>query len=153
MKNPQFIKEIKKKFGKVILDFKSYNDEIILTIDKTSLLPLAKELKKIGFEYFSFVTAVDYQERIILVYRLSSFKDKVNLILKAILPLSDLKIDSVSSIWGGANWHEREVFDLFGVVFDHHPDLRRILLPENWSGHPLRKDYRDEDVVKRKEYF
>jgi NADH-quinone oxidoreductase subunit C len=61
--------------------------------------------------------------------------------IKAEVPEDDCKIDTVTDLWKGANWHERECFDLFGIVFTGHPDLRRILLPEDWEGHPLRKDY------------
>jgi NADH-quinone oxidoreductase subunit C len=61
--------------------------------------------------------------------------------LKCRLPGSDPEIDSVTGVWRGANWYERETFDLFGVRFRNHPDLRRIMLPEDWEGHPLRKDY------------
>ena len=61
--------------------------------------------------------------------------------LKVVLNEEDMHVDSVSSIWRTANWHERETFDLFGVLFDGHPDLRRILLPEDWQGHALRKDF------------
>jgi len=61
--------------------------------------------------------------------------------LKAEVGEEDLTIDSVTSVWIGANWHERETFDLFGITFSGHPDLRRILMPEDWEGHPLRKDY------------
>jgi NADH-quinone oxidoreductase subunit C len=57
------------------------------------------------------------------------------------VPGDDPVIDSVTTVWRGANWFEREVFDLFGVTFRHHPDLRRIMLPDDWEGHPLRKDY------------
>ena len=61
--------------------------------------------------------------------------------LKCRLPGSDAAIDSVTGVWRGASWYEREVFDLFGVRFLNHPDLRRILMPDSWEGHPLRKDY------------
>lgn len=80
----------------------------------------------------------DYYE---VAYNLYSIPQRHMLRLRARIPVVDCRIDSVTSIWQGANWHERECFDLLGIVFDGHPDLRRILLPEDWVGHPLRKEY------------
>jgi len=90
------------------------------------------------------VTAVDRypaEPRFEIVYHLHSIESNERLRLKCRLPGADPAIDSVTGVWRGANWYEREVFDLFGVRFLNHPDLRRILLPDDWEGHPLRKDY------------
>lgn len=92
----------------------------------------------------SFITAVDWyptEPRFEVVYNLHSFERNHYLRVKARLGGADSEIDSVSGVWRAANWYEREVFDLFGIRFRHHPDLRRILMPEGWEGHPLRKDY------------
>jgi NADH-quinone oxidoreductase subunit C len=96
------------------------------------------------FERLSTVTAVDRypsQPRFEVVYHLQSIAHNQRLRLKCRLTADRPEIDSVTAVWRSANWFEREVFDLFGVIFRNHPDLRRILMPEDWEGHPLRKDY------------
>lgn len=95
------------------------------------------------FVRLSSVTAVDRypaEPRFEVVYHLQSLERKQWLRLKCRLS-SEPEIESVTSVWRGANWYEREVFDLFGIRFRNHPDLRRIMMPEDWQGHPLRKDY------------
>ena len=90
------------------------------------------------------VTAVDYfgkDPRFMVVYNLYSIPNKDRLRLKAPVEESDTTIDSVIPVWTTANWLERETYDLFGIKFKNHPDLRRILMTEDWVGHPLRKDY------------
>ena len=96
------------------------------------------------FVFLSDVTAVDWwpgEPRFEVVYHLASFEHRARLRLKARLPGENPHIRTVSGLWPAANWLEREVWDLFGIVFDGHPDLRRLLMPEDWEGHPLRKDY------------
>lgn len=94
-------------------------------------------------DYCSFVTAVDRPEQGLLevAYHLFSTDAHHELLLKVRVPRDDARIASVTPIWAGANWHERETFDLFGVFFDGHPDLRRIMMTDDWQGYPLRKDY------------
>ncbi|HXS96533.1 MAG TPA: NADH-quinone oxidoreductase subunit C [Candidatus Limnocylindrales bacterium] len=92
----------------------------------------------------SSVTALDWyprQPRFEVVYHLHSIERKERLRLKCKLPADAPRIESVTGVWRGANWYEREVFDLFGIEFTGHPDLRRIMMPDDWTGHPLRKDY------------
>jgi NADH-quinone oxidoreductase subunit C len=96
-----------------------------------------------GFVRLSSVTGVDRypaEPRFEVVYHLHSIERNQRLRLKCRLPGADPVIESVTSVWRAANWYERETFDLFGVKFLDHPDLTRIMLPENWEGHPLRKD-------------
>ncbi len=76
-----------------------------------------------------------------MVYHLHSIERKQRVRLKCRLAGDDPEIESVTSVWRAANWYEREVFDLFGIRFRNHPDLRRIMMPDDWEGHPLRKDY------------
>jgi NADH-quinone oxidoreductase subunit C len=96
------------------------------------------------YRRLSGVTAVDWfpeEPRFEVVYLLHSLQRNARLRLNCRLRGDQAGIDSVTEIWPGANWYEREVFDLFGVVFRNHPNLRRIMMPDDWEGHPLRKDY------------
>ncbi len=96
------------------------------------------------FELLADLTAVDYwprEPRFEVVYLLVSLVHRTRIRLKVRLPGDAAHVGTVSGVWPAANWLEREVWDLFGVVFDGHPDLRRLLMPEDWEGHPLRKDY------------
>jgi NADH-quinone oxidoreductase subunit C len=96
------------------------------------------------FVCLSTVTAVDRhpaEPRFEVVYHLHAIERKERVRLKCRVRGEDPAIESVTGVWRGANWYEREVFDLFGIKFLHHPDLRRIMLPDDWEGHPLRKDY------------
>lgn len=94
-------------------------------------------------DYCSFVSAIDRPANgtIEVVYHLYSTSERHEVLLKVRVPRDVPRVPSVTGIWAGANWHERETYDLFGVTFDSHPDLRRIMMTDDWSGHPLRKDY------------
>jgi NADH-quinone oxidoreductase subunit C len=108
------------------------------------ILGWLKEEPEQSYAFLTDVTAVDYGggRPLQVVYQLWSLVHRRSLRVKAELPLSDLSIDSVVPLWATANWLEREVHDLFGITFEGHPDLRRILMPENYAeGHPLRKDF------------
>jgi NADH-quinone oxidoreductase subunit C len=102
---------------------------------------------ELKFEILSDLTAIDLpkQEMIQLLYHLYSYTHKHAIVLKVNLPRDNPQVATVENIWKAANWFEREVFDLFGVIFAGHSDLRRILLPEDWVGHPLRKDYVEQE--------
>ena len=122
-------------------------------VDAAGVPDAARRLRAAGFDYLLFVTAVDRpaEARFEVTYLISRFDDGRQMALLADVPREMPEIDTVSGVWAGANWHERETFDMFGIVFRGHPFLRRILLDDNWLGHPLRKDYVDtlHDVVKR----
>jgi NADH-quinone oxidoreductase subunit C len=105
---------------------------------------LLKDLPELAFTYLADLTCVDWyprEPRFEVVYHLLSMARRERVRLKVRLEGSDPVVDSVTPLWAGANFAEREVFDLFGIRFEGHPYLRRIMLPENWEGHPLRKDY------------
>ena len=125
----------------------------VLMVSRAQLHETAARLKELGFERFGFVTAVDFGDDFELVYRLQSTRFGVGLSLKTEVPRDEPAIETITDLWPGANWDEREVYDLMGVEFVGHPDLRRILLPDDWAGHPLRKDYRDDDVIPRPDYI
>jgi NADH-quinone oxidoreductase subunit C len=92
------------------------------------------------------ITGIDSgAEQLEVVYSLYSIPNNVHLQLKVAVSKATPKVPSLCSLWAGANWHEREAYDLLGIEFEGHPDLRRILLPGDWEGHPLRKDYKAQD--------
>ena len=122
-------------------------DQDVVYIDPvrvTELLGWLHRAPDQHYDHLADVTAVDYGggKPLEVVYQLWSIPHRAALRIKCELPLTGLEIDSVTGIWVGADWLEREVYDLFGVRFRGHPDLRRILMPENYAeGHPLRKDF------------
>jgi NADH-quinone oxidoreductase subunit C len=135
---------VKKAFPNVPIEALTFRGQNFFVVPKESLLPVAKHLKaESGFNMLADLTAVDYpkkEKRFEVIYQLYSFSRNERLRVKA--PLGDGEtIESVVPVWGVADWLEREAFDMFGIRFEHHPNLRRILLPEEWQGHPLRKDY------------
>ncbi len=128
-----------------VLDGRIHAGQVSLNIAPERIVPVCRFLKEQqGFRRLSGITGVDwfpYEPRLEVVYLLHSLERNLRLRLKCRLPGSRPEIDSIVELWPGANWYEREVFDLFGVVFRGHPELRRIMMPEDWEGHPLRKDY------------
>jgi NADH-quinone oxidoreductase subunit C len=104
-----------------------------------------KEEPELAFDFLEDLTAVDWPKReaIEVVYHLLSYRHRHALVLKVETARAAPRVPTVEGVWKAANWHEREVYDLFGVDFPGHPDLRRILLPDDWVGHPLRKDYQE----------
>ncbi|MBI4459455.1 MAG: NADH-quinone oxidoreductase subunit C [Acidobacteria bacterium] len=128
-----------------VADGKFDRGELTLIIHPERLLAVCEFLKaKRGYRYLSDVTAVDRypsDPRFEVVYHLYCHERKERLRLKVLLPGDQPEIASVVTVWSGANYSEREVFDLFGIRFAGHPNLQRILMPDDWEGHPLRKDY------------
>ncbi len=113
-----------------------------LFVPKDQVVEFARFLKEtLGFSYLSFITCVDYKEHLDLVYLMRNPESAEELLFKVRVTPDDAVVPSLTETYQGAEWHEREVYDLFGVRFDGHPDLRRILLPDEYEGHPLRKDF------------
>ena len=136
------------RFGKAILRHRvSAGDQTVVWIDRAKSLAILTWLKDEPgqrFDMMSDVTAVDYGQGrpVEVVYQMFSTGQKRALRVRCALPIEALEIDSVAGLWKCANWLEREVYDLFGVTFKGHPDLRRILMPYDYAeGHPLRKDF------------
>jgi len=125
----------------------------ILLVGCDRVYSAAEDLKKLGFDRLGMVTAVDRGEHFEMVYRLTSRSMTTGIFLKCQVSRQVAKVRSLVPLWPAALWQEREVFDLFGIDFEGHPDMRRILLPEDWVGHPLRKDYHDERIIKRPDYI
>ena len=125
-------------------DAKFDRDEMTLTVARESVIEAATALKQAGYNFLEDVTAVDWlpsEPRYQIVYHILSHRMKQRVRLVARLFNDDAAIDSITSVWPSANFYEREIFDLFGVHFGGHPNLKRIMMPEDWPGHPLRKDY------------
>ncbi|MBI4700282.1 MAG: NADH-quinone oxidoreductase subunit C [Deltaproteobacteria bacterium] len=119
-----------------------------LAVEPPQIQAVCAHLKRdpeLGFDYLECLTGIDLPEdgKIQVVYHVYSYRQKHRIVVKTLLAREDPVIPTVTGIWSAANWQERECFDLLGVVFDGHPDLRRLLLPEDWEGHPLRKDWRE----------
>tara|TARA_B110000196_G_C20943757_1_gene565892 strand:+ start:96 stop:659 length:564 start_codon:yes stop_codon:yes gene_type:complete len=120
--------------------------DLIISINKTDIINLFTQLRKnenLSFDYLRCLTAVDLQDDgVEVVYQLYSMDTKFNLTVKSMLSNDDLNIESVTSIWRGANWHERETSEMFGIIFNNHPDPRNLLLPEDMLDvFPLRKSH------------
>ena len=122
-------------------------EEMTIYVSRSSIREacvLLRDDPNCPFEFFSDVTAVDWypqEPRFEVVYHLLSLSKKERVRLKVKLGGDDPAVESITSVWPAANFFEREVYDLFGIRFNGHPYLRRILMPENWEGHPLRKDF------------
>ena len=110
----------------------------------------AERLRADGFDFLQNLTAVDWikQDRIELVYHLWSYARRQERVVKIDLPRAQPEAPSVADVWRAADWYEREQFDLFGVEFTGHPDLRRILMPDDWPGYPMRKDYKEAEIYR-----
>ncbi len=122
-----------------------------VNIPSSDLLTLLNELrinKSLDFDYLFCLTCVDWKEYLVMVYHLLSKELKHTIVIKAtILDSMNPEIETICNIWRTAEFHEREVYDLFGVKFINHPDLRRLFLEESWIGYPLRKNYTDENMI------
>ena len=128
-------------------------DDAVLEVPPENLVEAAEHLKALGFDRLGMVTAVDRAEQFAMVYRLQSRSLSTAVFLKTRVDRQVASVGSLCDVWPAANWHEREVFDLFGIEFVGHPDLRRILMPEDWPGWPLRKDYEDDNMIRRPDYI
>lgn len=128
-----------------ILDGKYDRNELTLVIAPERIVDVCRFLKKERqYNRLAAVTAVDWwpaEPRFEVVYLLHALASNERLRLKCRLPGEAAAIESVCGVWKAANWYEREVFDLFGIRFLNHPELKRLMLPDGWEGHPLRKDY------------
>jgi len=126
--------------------------EILVTVKPESYLSLCQKLRDLpeyGFQHLSCLTAVDYpkENKITVVCHLWSYVHAHQLTLKLEVPRDNPKAPTLENIWKSANWFEREVFDLYGVVFEGHSDLRRIMMPDDYQKHPLRKDFSDDGFI------
>lgn len=140
--------ELRERFPEQVAAPVTELGETSVRVDRSVVRDVCRWLRdNAPFELLADLSAVDFldvappDERFLIAYHLYSFRLNARLRLRVFVPDTDARIDSVTMVWPGANWQEREVFDFFGIAFEGHPDLRRILMPEDWEGHPQRKDY------------
>lgn len=131
--------------------FDETGEFLTAVIPSEDLLPLMNTLRtksEFDFDFLFCLTCIDWKDHLMMVYHLLSKTHQHTLVIKAkIADRNNAQIETVCNIWRTAEFHEREVFDLFGVKFINHPDLRRLFLSDDWVGHPLRKDYTDENMI------
>ncbi len=138
--------KLNERFPQSVLESSQFRGDLTIVLKKEDIVSICNYLRddpELSFDYLSDLTAVDRlgrKPRFDIVYHLYSISRNHRVRLKVGVDEGQ-GISSVTSVWSGANWFEREVFDLFGVSFLNHPDLRRILMPDDWEGHPLRKDF------------
>jgi len=136
---PGIIEQLKQKYPQIEVD-----EKLTVMVPGEALIGLMQELKdSYDLDHLSNLTAVDYPDeaKFEVVYYLNSIGHGYSIMLKTVVNRNKPVLDSVFPIWGGANWQEREVYDLLGIVFTGHPNLKRILLHDGFDGHPLRRDY------------
>jgi len=135
---------LKERFEEGITGEQLLVDKLALLVARAALPQVARAAHELGYDYLACITAVDYRAgrgEFEVIYNLWSYGKYRHLVLKTSCPGDDPTVPSLTGIWRSADWLEREAYDLMGIEFAGHPDLRRILLPEPWQGHPLRKDY------------
>ncbi len=140
--------QLQKQFSSEVKEIAEYNGQIAVIVGKKRIRDIVRYLHdtpSLSFDLLRDLCGVDYlgkkEPRFEVAYQLYSIEHRHFLRVRAEVPEDDCSIDSVVPVYAGANWHERECFDMFGITFKGHPDHRRILLPDDWEGHPLRKDY------------
>ncbi|GAB4410547.1 MAG: NADH-quinone oxidoreductase subunit C [Thermodesulfovibrionales bacterium] len=146
---PKLIAEkIKERFPAEVREIREFRGQVSVIVGKgriRDIMSYLHETPDLHFDYLEDLCGVDYLGRKVprfeVVYHLYSMRHRHMIRIKAGVTEDDCNIDTVTDIWKGADWYERECYDMFGIRFNGHHDLRRILMPEDWEGHPLRKDY------------
>lgn len=139
--------KLNEQFNEIDFELSEYLDELTIKLPKEHIVNVCEFLKKdsdLEFLLCLDITAIDWakrKNRFTVVYHIYSFKNNFRLRLKADVDESDCTIDTVSSVWKGADWQERETYDMYGIKFNDHPDLRRMYMPEDFEYYPLRKDF------------
>ena len=143
------VEKLKERFPNEIVRVEESAGQTAVVVRRDKIVDILRFLHQgdveLSFDHLADLTAVDWlgkkKPRFEVVYNLYSIRNKQYLRIKAQVPEEDPRLSSVTCIWKTANWFEREVYDMFGIVFEGHPDLRRLIMPEDWEGYPLRKDY------------
>jgi NADH-quinone oxidoreductase subunit C len=136
---------ISERFGEKVLESKPEAMCPTSVVAPGAILEICSFIRsdqRLNMDHLELLGGVDYKDRIEVVYVTTSLIHHHRYALKCRLPRENPAISTVESVWAAANWHEREAYDMFGIVFEGHSDLRRILCPDDWEGYPLRKDYK-----------
>jgi NADH-quinone oxidoreductase subunit C len=140
----QILERVKSRFGDRVLETVDKKPDPFAVVDPKAIVEIGRFMKEdpeLAMDCLSNQSGVDYKDRVEVVYHLFSYKHRHGAVLKVKLPRENPSVETVESVWKSANWMEREIYDLLGVNFEGHSDMRRILMPEDWIGHPLRKDF------------
>ncbi|AFN73402.1 NADH dehydrogenase subunit C [Melioribacter roseus P3M-2] len=147
MDQKNITEKIKAKFEESVFEITEFRGDVSITVDPNKIVEIAGFLKNdedLQFVMCKDVTAIDWatrKNRFTVVYHVYSFKNNFNLRIKANISEEPPAIDSVTPVWRSANWYERETYDMYGINFRNHPDLRRMYMPEGFEYHPLRKEF------------
>ncbi len=147
MDNATVLERLKSHLGGLILESKEFRDELTIVVGRERLVEVCKFLKSdpaLAYDFLSDLCGVDMftpEKRFCVVYNLLSLKTNHRLRVKTFVEEDNPLVPTVTGIWATAHAHERETFDMFGIVFEGHPDLRRVYMPEDFEYHPLRKDF------------
>lgn len=148
MEPAEVAQKLKDTYTEEVLDVTAYRDQVSVTVKKERIRDIFRYLHDeptLSFDLLKDLCGVDHlgkkDTRFEVVYHLYSIEHEHMIRVKVPVSEDDCSVDSVTPIWIGVDWHERECFDMYGIEFKGHPDPRRILMPEDWEGHPLRKDY------------
>ena len=145
--NAEIVSRLKSQFGDKAFEFGEFRDELTVTLPKERIVEICRFLKDdpdLRFDLLADLCGIDMntsEKRFGVIYNLFSISKRHRVRLKIITEEENPKVPTVTGVWGTANWHERETYDMFGIVFEGHPDLRRMYMPEEFEHHPLRKDF------------
>ena len=145
--NQRILEKLRQQFGSAILESKEFRGELTVVVPKDRIVETCRFLKsdsELRFDLLADLCGIDMYtpaKRYGVIYNLYSLKNKHRIRLKTFTEEGDLKVPTVTGVWATANWHERETYDMFGIIFTGHPDLRRMYMPEEFEHYPLRKDF------------
>ena len=145
--NAVVLEKLKSRYADAILEAGEFRGELTVVVPKERIVDICRFLKEdpqLQFDFLADVFGIDMYtptKRFGVIYNLYSLKNKYRIRLKVFTEEEDPKIPTMTGVYGTANWHEREVFDMFGIIFEGHPDLRRVYMPEDFEHYPLRKDF------------
>ena len=155
MKPEEIYEALTAQFGEIILGFDTeLAGDPSISVVPASIADVCQYLAEtdtLVFDSLMCLSGVDLNakdEELAIVYHLYAMQHRHSVVLKTVVPKTDPHLPSVSHIWKTADWHEREAYDLYGIFFEGHTDLRRILLPDDWEGYPLRKDYKEPETYR-----